>query len=107
MKLSRSTSILLGVLGLVTLIGGYIMYTALKPEDYGDGTVTEEEAQASQAEVLFINLASQIDNIQFDESLFTDPRFAALVDMRVGIIEEESGREDPFANIVGLPKAPR
>lgn len=107
MKLSRSTSILLGVLGVVTLVGGYIMYNALKPEDYADGTVTEEEAQASQAEVLFINLASQIDNIRFDQSLFTDPRFAALVDIRVGIIEEESGREDPFANIVGLPRAAR
>lgn len=107
MKISRSTSILLGILGLVTLVGGYIMYNALKPEDYADGTVTEEEAQASQAEILFINLASQIDNIRFDESLFTDPRFSALVDIRVAVIAEEAGREDPFANIVGVPRAPR
>lgn len=107
MKLSRTTSILLGVLGVVTLVGGYIMYSALKPEDYADATVTEEEAKASQAEVLFINLASQIDNITFDKAFFTDPRFAALIDIRVAVIEEEAGREDPFANIVGAPRPPR
>lgn len=58
---------------------------------------------ASDAELTFVNLASQLGTLEFDTSLLSDPRFMALVDVRTAIIPEASGRKDPFAPISGVP----
>lgn len=93
MKLNRTTTILL--IALVASLGimGIVLFNANKTDD---AVLTETEA-AGDAEIVFINLASQIDAIRFDTAFFDDPLFASLVDIRMPVIPEEQGRRDPFA----------
>lgn len=49
------------------------------------------------AEERFLTLAGELSPISFDTSIFTDPRFLALVDLATPITPEIPGRADPFA----------
>lgn len=52
----------------------------------------------SDAEVVFVNLASQLVPLSYDTSILSDPRFTSLVDLHTAILPEQKGRRDPFAN---------
>jgi hypothetical protein len=58
----------------------------------------------NQAQVQFKMLVSELQPISFDTSIFTDPRFAALVDLATPVLPETSGRLDPFAVISDVTK---
>ena len=47
-------------------------------------------------------LTGELGPISFDTSIFSDPRFNALVDLTTPIFPEASGRPDPFAPITGV-----
>jgi len=81
---------LLGVIALFAI--GYFLF--VKPTAAPDVTAT---AAATPAELLFINLAGQLDPIAFDGGVLNDPRFQSLVDIRTQILPETPGRTDPFA----------
>lgn len=100
MKLSKTTTTLLIALGVTILVAAFFIFQATSSTE-DDGIITEGEV-STEAEAIFINLASQINSISFDTSLFNDPRFASLVDIRVAIIPEAAGRKDPFALINGV-----
>lgn len=103
MKLSKTTTILL--IALFATIGIAVLVLVNASKTPSDEEIISEGETVSNAEVVFLNLASQIDSISFDESLFSDPRFMALKDIRVAVIPEEVGRRDPFAALIGLPPA--
>jgi len=105
MKLSKTTTILLIILGVVAIIAAIVIMNALADTPSDVDIVTEGDMTASVDEVVFINLASQIESIRFDASLFSDPRFMSLVDIRTEIIPEPVGRRDPFANVSGIAPA--
>jgi len=102
MKLSKTTYILLIVLAVVAIIGAVVIFNALSGTPTDDEIITEGQETASVDEMLFLNLASQIESISFDAKLFTDPRFMSLVDIRTAIVPEQVGRKDPFANLSGI-----
>lgn len=54
----------------------------------------------------FLELATQLNGISFNTTIFTDPRFSALIDITKEIIPEPAGRTDPFAPI-SASKSPR
>ena len=93
MKLSRNTIIVIVFLVLTLGIAAYLF---LGKEEGGDAVVTQSGV-GSTAEILFINLASQIQSIEFDDELLLDPRFTQLIDIRVVVVPEAEGRRDPFA----------
>lgn len=99
MSISRNKLILI-IAGVVAAagLGYYFFFFTASP----DATVTAS-APASAAELTFVNLAGQLDPIDFDTTLLNDPRFMALVDIRTAVIPEASGRHDPFAPIPGVP----
>jgi len=47
----------------------------------------------------FLIRLQNIRNIKIDNSLFSDVRFASLVDFRQEIIDVPAGRENPFAPV--------
>jgi hypothetical protein len=49
-----------------------------------------------------VNLVGTLDPIAFDTTIFSDPRFNALVDLKTAIVDEPIGRPDPFAPIPGV-----
>lgn len=96
--MSRS-SILLIVVGLLIL--GAAAYLFFGKTDTTSG-VSADNSPASSAEIVFLNLTAQIDPVEFDTTILSDPRFNALRDIRTAIIPESSGRTDPFAPLSGV-----
>lgn len=58
--------------------------------------------EENQAQAQFKALASELQPISFDTSIFSDPRFMSLVDLTTPVAPEASGRLDPFAPIPGI-----
>jgi len=60
------------------------------------------EVTESQAQLQFQILVGQLQPISFNTSIFSDPRFLALVDLTTPITPETAGRPDPFAPVPGV-----
>lgn len=90
--MSRNTIIAIAI-GIVLIgAGAYLLF--LKPSS----TVALSATGAiSPEEITFVNLTSQLDPLNFDTSILTDPRFKALVDIHTAILPEATGRRDPFS----------
>jgi hypothetical protein len=89
------------VVTLALIAGVYWFFFAGSGNDaFIQGTVIDNPAQAQ-----FQSLASQLDPITFDTSIFSDPAFTSLVDLTTPITPEEKGRLDPFAPIPGVAKS--
>jgi len=78
---------------LVVLLGGFYYFFFLAASDE---TVLTSDAPASAAEVSFISLVSELDPIEFDTAILSEPAFTRLVDIHTQVAEEPKGRTDPF-----------
>ena len=82
---------------LVIVAGGYWYFFG---QTGNEAPLTNSVAvDATQAQ--FQVLVSQLKPISFDTSIFSDPKFMALVDLSTPISPEPSGRQDPFAPLLG------
>jgi hypothetical protein len=84
---------------IVTLIivgGGYWYFSS---QSTNDAALTGTEPAESPAQSQFDLLVNQLQPISFNTSIFSDPRFTALVDLTTPIAPETPGRADPFAPI--------
>lgn len=93
MHFSRKNLLTFGC-ALIVLLGGFY-YFFFMAEDSSEA-ILEADAPASEAEVSFIALVSQLGPIEFDTRLLSDPRFLSLVDIRTEVVPEPQGRTDPF-----------
>lgn len=59
-------------------------------------------ATSTASQVQFDALAGELGQISFDTSIFSDPRFKALIDFSAPTTSEPKGRADPFAPIPGV-----
>lgn len=97
--LTKNKNLLIGVGAAALIAGGYFLFFNGTPApDLTSGTAT------NPAELLFINLAGQLDPVAFNGGVLTDARFNSLVDIRTAVIPETAGRPDPFAPISGAKK---
>lgn len=92
---SKSIGLVVALGVLILLFVGYMMLRGKAPE----AGVTVADGQVGESEATFVILASQLDTIVFDTSLFDDPRFKALQDIHTAILVEDLKRPDPFAPI--------
>jgi hypothetical protein len=93
MKLTKNTTIIIAVAILIVGVLAYVFVFGKKKDD----TLTTTGGPTSDAQATFLDLASQIDLVTFDTSIFSDPRFMSLVDISVAVIPEAQGRSDPFS----------
>jgi hypothetical protein len=93
MHMSRK-NILTFAAALIVLLGGFYYFFFIASSS--DETVLTSGAPASEAEISFITLVSQLDPIAFDTRLLSDSRFMGLVDIRTEVVPEPVGRTDPF-----------
>ncbi len=99
--MSNTTKGVIAVLAVVVLLGaGYMLF--FSGNNATGAAVSDSGTPASDAEVQFLQLSSQIGAVSFDTSIFSDPRFTSLVDIHTAILNEATGRTDPFANIAGV-----
>ncbi|MBI5405784.1 hypothetical protein HY972_01990 [Candidatus Kaiserbacteria bacterium] len=97
MKLDAKT-ILLTIAALIVMAGAYwYFFTGTGNEP----SLTTTDSQ-NQAQLQFKTLVGELQPISFDTSIFSDPRFMALVDLATPIAPETSGRLDPFAPVSGI-----
>lgn len=68
----------------------------------GGAVTTITAVPSSQTEATFLGLASELDTVTFNTSIFTDQRFLKLQDIHTSIIQEQVGRTDPFAPLAGV-----
>ena len=71
----------------------------------GNQPALTNTATSTAAQVQFQALANELGPITFDTSIFSDPRFEALVSFTASITPEQAGRNDPFAPISSLPNS--
>jgi hypothetical protein len=93
MKTSRKN--ILTIVAAALVIGGGFYYFFFMTDSSAD-TVIPGGAPASQAEISFITLVSQLGPITFDTSILSSPNFTSLVDIRTAVVAEPQGRTDPF-----------
>ena len=85
--------ILTYVAAALVLAGGFYYFFMAGSSDE---TVLPSGAPASQAEISFITLVSQLGPVAFDTSILNNPRFTRLVDIHTAVLPEPQGRTDPF-----------
>lgn len=92
-------NIILGILGLLLIAAA--LYLLFGKGDTS-AVITASDSPTSVAEQTFLNLTAQINPIEFESSILSDPRFMSLQDLKTAIIPESSGRLDPFAPLSGV-----
>ena len=90
---------------IVVIVLGVVAYF-LFMRGTNDAVVTAVGTPGSEAEATFLGLASELETVSFDGSIFTDPRFTSLRDIHTNIIQEPVGRRDPFAQLSGVVTTP-
>jgi hypothetical protein len=93
MDLTKNKNLLYGAGAVILIAVGYFVF-------FSGGSSAPDvaaTAPASPAELLFINLAGELDPVSFNGGILTDPRFTALTDIRTAVLPETTGRTDPFA----------
>lgn len=95
MKFSSNTAMLLAA-GLLVLAGAYWFFFG---QGGNDLPLTASAENAPQAR--FAALVGELEPVSFDTSIFSDPRFAVLIDLATPVAPESSGRLDPFAPVPG------
>ena len=65
-------------------------------------TITADTAPTSRTEATFLGLASELDTVSFEKAICTDQRFLILQDIHTGVVQEQTGRTDPFAPLQGV-----
>lgn len=95
-------TIVIGILVLVVVIGGYALFVGLPKTGTNQLTslVTApatEESDKIRAELYA--LLAEMQDLRIDSAIFSDPRFAALIDWSVPISPQPVGRPNPFLPI--------
>ncbi|MFA5942202.1 MAG: hypothetical protein WC798_00810 [Candidatus Paceibacterota bacterium] len=97
--MKSNTSTLSSIIALFVIAAGVYWYFFSGTDEQLPLTIGEPE---SQVQTKFQALASELQPISFDTSIFSDPRFNALVDFTTPVSPEATGRLDPFAPVVGV-----
>jgi len=92
----KSNIISIVVVTLIIIGGAYWYFSS---QSSNDVSLTSSNPSESPAQSQFDLLVNQLQPISFNTSIFSDPRFAALIDLTTPITPETPGRADPFAPI--------
>ncbi len=90
-----SNTVLLIVTTLIIAAGAYWYFFT----GTGNEPSLTTAIAGNQAQTQFQTLVSILQPISFDTSIFSDPRFMALIDIATPIALEPAGRPDPFATL--------
>ncbi len=89
---------------VIVVVGAGMYYMWGRPST--GSVVTADVTPQSSVEATFLGLASELDTVTLDASLFSDVRFLSLKDIHTTIIAEPAGRRDPFASLPGITGSP-
>lgn len=88
---------------VIVIIAAFFLYsTFFQGDREGTSLLTSRSNIGSSSEILgadIIRAINQIDSLDLDKSIFTDPVFQSLIDRSEPIDPEPTGRFNPFAPI--------
>ncbi len=93
--MSSTIQNLLAVLGII-IIGGVGYYLFIQDGSITGDTVSATNEASIQA-AQFLARLNELKTLNLDDSIFNDPRFRSLVDIRADVNAVPVGRENPFA----------
>lgn len=93
---------LLMIVFVIVLIGVGAYYV----NKGSQAVITTSAAPGSATEATFLGFATELDTVSFNTSIFSDARFMALEDIHTSVVNELTGRRDPFGQLTGLSSAP-
>lgn len=91
------------IIALVIFIAGVGAYYLSKGSK---DVITITAAPGSATEAAFLGFANELDTVSFNTSIFSDTRFMVLEDIHTSVVNELTGRRDPFGQLAGLVSAP-
>jgi hypothetical protein len=94
----KSNIINLIILSLIIAAGAYWYFFA----GTGNQATLTQSSLGGTAQNEFPIPVSELQSLSFDTSIFSDPKFTALVDITTAVQPEPVGRADPFAVIPGV-----
>ena len=95
----KSNTTIVIILTLILAAGAYWYFFT------GSGNqppLTSSSPTENAAQTQFQSLVSELTPISFNTAIFSDPRFAALIDLTTPVSPEPSGRLDQFAPVPGV-----
>ncbi len=93
--MSSTLQNLIALLGIVVIGGvGYYLYVS---NSGLEGTTISTANEASIQAAQFLSRLNELKTLNLDDSIFNDPRFRSLVDMRADVMPVPVGRPNPFA----------
>jgi hypothetical protein len=94
--MSSSLQNLIALFGIVVLgVVGYFIY--VQNSNVLESTTTSTSNEASLEAAQFLARLNELKLLRLDDSLFNDPRFRSLRDVRVPVVPTAIGRSNPFA----------
>lgn len=94
--MSSSLQNLIALFGIVVLgVVGYFLYVQNDDLLIAPATTASNEASIEAAQ--FLARLNELKLLRLDDSLFNDPRFRSLQDIREPVVPTEIGRTNPFA----------
>ena len=94
----KSSTTLIIIATLIVAAGAYWYFFT----GTGNEPPLTTSATENAAHIRFQTLVSELQPISFNTSIFSDPRFMALIDLTTPITPETLGRLDPFAPVPGI-----
>lgn len=94
----KSNTIIL-IVSVIIVAAGIFWYYSTKTGNEPPLSVLSAE---NQAQTRFQTLFGELQPISFDTGIFSDTRFASLVNLATQISPETAGRIDPFAVVPGV-----
>jgi len=88
---------------IILLVLGYFLYKQFSVDDNSTVVVTETNEGVAAIGADIAILLNQINELQIDSELFTDPAYQSLTDLTNVITPIPQGKKNPFAPFVTAP----
>ena len=85
---------------IAVLLVGFVMYNTFLKKPVSTTLLKQSSTATSSPEQNFLPILIQIQGVTFDEKLFLDPIFRALIDFSQPIVPENVGKQNPFSGIL-------
>lgn len=90
------------IIVVVIIIGGFFAYNTFLAGDLSPSASLQVTNSADILGADIIKAINQINTLKLDRGVFDDPIFKTLVDRSEEIMDQNSGRPNPFAPVTGV-----
>jgi hypothetical protein len=83
----------------IVIVGGYMLFFGGSDDAPLASSAAAADSEAAVESQKFLVRLQELQRIKLDGSVLSDPRFASLVNFTQPIVDEPTGRTNPFAPV--------